>query len=118
VKDSLEKPIQVDNLKTIQIRIYEFHQFKACHIAANVNFLDLNNNRLLESVPIATESVFENNHATYKGDRRATESEYYSNFDRKAIPFPNNVQMVFNTAEDLKAKFKNIISRNTYTRNR
>ncbi|MFT5254621.1 MAG: hypothetical protein ACI87N_003697, partial [Flavobacteriales bacterium] len=54
----------------------------------------------------------------YKGDRRATESEYYSNFDRKAIPFPNNVQMVFNTAEDLKAKFKNIISRNTYTRNR
>jgi hypothetical protein len=118
VKDSLEKPIQVDNLKTIQIRIYEFHQFKACQIAANVNFLDLNNNRLLESVPIATESVFENNHATYKGDRRATESEYYSNFDRKAIPFPNNVQMVFNTAEDLKAKFKNIISRNTYTRNR
>jgi hypothetical protein len=114
VKDSLGKPIQIDNLKTIQIRIYEFYQFKACHIAANVNFVDLNNNRLLESFPIATESIFENTYATYKGDRRATESEYYSNFDRKALPFPNNEQMVYNTAEDLKAKFKNIISRNTF----
>jgi hypothetical protein len=69
VKDSLGKLIQIDNLKTIQIRIYEFYQ--ACHIAANVNFVDLNNNRLLESFPIATESIFENTYATYKGDRRA-----------------------------------------------
>ena len=114
VKDSLGKPIQVDNLKTVQIRIYEFYQLKACHIAANVNFIDLKTNRLLETFPIATESIFENTYATYKGDRRATESEYYSNFDRKALPFPNNEQMVFNTAEDLKARFKNIISRNTF----
>jgi hypothetical protein len=90
-------------LKTIQIRIYEFYQFKACHIAANVNFVDLNNNRLLESFPIATESIFENTYATYKGDRRATESEYYSNFDRKALPFLT-MNRWCNTAEDLKAK--------------
>jgi hypothetical protein len=31
-----------------------------------------------------------------------------------SIAFPNNEQMVYNTAEDLKAKFKNIISRNTF----
>ena len=118
VKDSLGKPIQVDNLKTIQIRIYEFYQFKACHIAANVNFIDLKSNRLLESFPLATESVFENTYATYKGDRRATESEYYTYFDRRALPFPNNEQMVYNTAEDLKAKFKTIIKRNNFIENR
>lgn len=118
VKDSLGKPIMVDNLKTIQIRIYEFYQFKACHIAANVNFVDLKSNQLLESFPIATESIFENTYATYKGDRRATESDYYTYFDRRAIPFPNNEQMVYNTAEDLKAKFKTIISRNNFTGNR
>jgi hypothetical protein len=39
-------------------------------------------------------------------------------FDRRALPFPNNEQMVYNTAEDLKAKFKTIISRNTFDRNR
>ena len=117
IKDSLGKQIMVDNLKTIQIRIYEFYQFKACHIAANVNFIDLKSNRLLESFPIATESVFENTYATYKGDRRATESEYYSYFDRRPLPFPNNEQMVYNTAEDLKSKFKAIISRNNFTGN-
>ncbi|MBC5842403.1 hypothetical protein H8R23_13380 [Flavobacterium sp. F-380] len=118
VKDSLGKPIMVDNLKTIQIRIYEFYQFKACYIAANVNFIDLKSNRVLESFPIATESVFENTYATYKGDRRATESEYYTYFDRRALPFPNNEQMVYDTAQDLKAKFKTIISRNNFTGNR
>ena len=118
VKDSLGKPVMVDNLKTIQIRIYEFYQFKACHIAANVNFIDLKSNRLLESFPLATESVFENTYATYKGDRRATESEYYTYFDRRALPFPNNEQMVYNTAEDLKAKFKTIIKRNNFIENR
>ena len=115
IKDSLGKPIQVDNLKTIQIRIYEFYQFKACHIAANVNFVDLKSNRLIESFPIATESVFENTYATYKGDKRATDNEYYSFFDRRAMPFPSNEQMVYNTAEDLKAKFKNIITRNNFS---
>lgn len=118
VKDSLGKPIMVDNLKTIQIRIYEFYQFKACHIDADVNFIDLKSNQLLNSFPLATESIFENTYATYKGDRRATESDYYTYFDRRAIPFPNNEQMVYNTAEDLKAKFKAIIKRNNFTGNR
>jgi hypothetical protein len=118
VKDSLGKPIMVDNFKTIQIRIYEFYQFKACQIVANVNFVDLKSNRLLESFPLTTESIFENTYATYKGDRRATESDYYTFFDRRAIPFPNNEQMVYNTAADLKAKFKTIISRNTFSNNR
>jgi hypothetical protein len=36
-------------------------------------------------------------------DQRATESEYYSNFDQKALPF-HNEQMVYNTAEDFKFK--------------
>jgi hypothetical protein len=51
-----------------------------------MNFVDLKSNRLLESFPIATESVFENTTATYKGDRRATEMNIIF-FDRRALPF-------------------------------
>jgi hypothetical protein len=47
-------------------------------IAANVNFVDLKKQSIIRIFPIATESVFENTYATYKGDRRATESEYYT----------------------------------------
>jgi hypothetical protein len=36
-------------------------------------------------------------------DQRATESEYYSNFDQKALPFLT-MNRWYNTAEDFKFK--------------
>lgn len=114
VKDSLGKAIKVDNLKTIVIRIREFNQYKACQVAANVDYLDFKNKQLLKSFPIASESVFKNDYATYKGDKRATEEAYYPYFSRKLIPFPSNEQMVFDTGEDLKAKLKGILTKNRF----
>ncbi|MFA9190688.1 hypothetical protein AAGV28_04825 [Flavobacterium sp. FZUC8N2.13] len=114
VKDSLGKTIKVDNLKTIVIRIREFNQFKACQITANVDYINFTNKQLLQTYPLASESVFSNDYSTYKGDKRATEESYYSYFNRKLVPFPSNEQMVYNTGEDLKAKLKGIIVRNKF----
>ena len=114
VKDSLGKVIKVDNLKTIVIRIREFNQFKACQINANVDYIDYKNKQLLQSFPLASESVFRNDYATYKGDKRATEEAYYSYFNRKLIPFPSNEQMVYNTGEDLKLRLKDIFTKNKF----
>jgi hypothetical protein len=47
----------VDNLKTIQIRIYEFYQFKACQIVANVNFVDLKKQSSIRIFPITESCV-------------------------------------------------------------
>lgn len=114
VKDSLGKTIRVDNLKTIVIRIREFNQFKACQISANVDYIDFKTKQLLQSFPLASESVFQNDYATYKGDKRATEEAYYSYFNRKLVPFPSNEQMVYNTGEDLKSKLKGIFVKNKF----
>ncbi|OYX82437.1 MAG: hypothetical protein B7Y83_14770 [Flavobacteriales bacterium 32-34-25] len=114
VKDSLGKTIRVDNLKTIVIRIKEFNQFKACQITANVDYIDFKNKQLLQSFPLTSESVFQNDYATYKGDKRATEEAYYSYFNRKLVPFPSNEQMVYNTGEDLKSKLKGILVKNKF----
>ena len=114
VKDSLGKTIRVDNLKTIVIRIKEFNQFKACQISANVDYIDFKNKQLLQSFPLASESVFQNDYATYNGDKRATEESYYSYFNRKLVPFPSNEQMVYNTGEDLKSKLKGIFVNNKF----
>ncbi|EIA08817.1 hypothetical protein [Flavobacterium frigoris] len=114
VKDSLGNPIKVDNFKTIRVRIYEFSQFKACQITAQVDYVNAKNHQLLKSFPLASESVFENTYATYKGDKRATDDSYYSYFDKRNLPFPSNEQMVYDTGEDLKAKLKEIISRNKF----
>ena len=109
VKDSLGNTIQVDNFKTIKARIYEYNQFKACHLIAQVDYVNLETNQLIESFPITSESIFENIYSTYKGDKRASDSDYYSYFDRRPLPFPSNEQLVYDTAQDVKNKLKNIL---------
>ncbi|MDQ5929113.1 MAG: hypothetical protein QG594_891 [Bacteroidota bacterium] len=114
VKDSLGRTIKVDNFKKITIRIFEFRQFKACQVTAKVDYVDLKNNKLLQSFPVASEYVFENIYSTYRGDKNACDESYLGYFNKRAVPFPNNEQMVFDTGEDLKTKFKNIIVRNKF----
>lgn len=114
VLDEKGKVVMVDNLKTVVARIYEFRQFKSCQITAKIDYINFRNNQLLQSFPITSEFVFENIYATYKGDRRASDDNYYSYFDKKAVAFPSNEQMVYYTGEDLKAKIKDVISRNRF----
>ena len=116
VKDSLGRAIKVDNLKTVRVSIYEFSQIKACQVTAKVDYINFKNNQLIETFPLASEFVFSNVYATYKGDKRACETAYYSNFDKRAVPFPSNEQMVFDAGNDLKGKLKDIIVRNKFRR--
>ena len=114
VLDEKGKVVMVDNLRTVTARIYEFRQFKSCQITAKIDYINFRNNQLVQSFPISNEFIFENIYATYKGDRRASDDNYYSYFDRKPVAFPNSEQMVYDTGEDLKAKIKDIISRNKF----
>lgn len=116
VKDSLGHPIRVDNMKTVRISIYEFSQIKSCQVTAKVDYINFKTNQLIETFPLASEFVFSNVYSTYKGDKRACEDTYYSNFDKRPLPFPSNEQMVFDTGNDLKAKLKDIINRNKFRR--
>ncbi len=113
VKDSLGHVIYVDNFKTIRIAIHEFAQQKAAKVTAKIDYVDLKTNQLMETFPISSEFVFQNTYAKYKGDRRACDENYWANFDRRPVPFPSNEQMVFDCGEDLKAKLKDVISRNS-----
>lgn len=112
VKDSLGNVIKVDKFKTIKVDIYEFRQFKSAQVTAKVDYVDLKTNQLVATFPISSEFIFENIYATYRGDKRAVDENYYTTFGRKAVPFPSNEQMVFDTGEDLKLKLKNIIIKN------
>lgn len=116
VKDSLGNPIKVDKFKTIRVNIYEFRQFKSVQVTAKVDYVDYRNNQLIESFPLASEFVFENIYSTFNGDKNACEPDYYQYFDRRAVPFPSNEQMVYDSGEDLKLKLKNIITRNRFRR--
>ncbi len=114
VKDSLGNPIKVDNMKTIRISIYEFSQIKSCQVTAKVDYINFKNNQLIETFPLSSEFVFSNVFATYKGDKRACEDTYYANFDRKAVPFPSNEQMIYDAGNDLKNKLKDLIAQHKF----
>jgi len=114
VKDSLGKEIKVDNYKVLRANVYEFRQFKSCQVTAKVDFVDLKTNQLAQTFPLTSEFVFENIYSTYKGDRNACDDNYMNYFNKRAVPFPNNEQMVFDTGEDLKARLKDIIVKNKF----
>jgi hypothetical protein len=114
VLDNTGKVVMVDYLRNVTVQIYEFRQYKSAQITAKVDYFNLKTNQLVQSFPLTSEFIFENIYATYKGDKRASDDNYYSFFDKKAVPFPSNEQMVYDTGEDLKNKLKNIISKNKF----
>jgi hypothetical protein len=116
VKDSLGNTIKVDNFKTISVSIYEFTQFKSCQVTAKIDYIDFRNNQLIDAFPVTSEFVFDYIYANYNGDKRACDQNYYQYFDRRAVAFPSNEQMVYDTGEDLKVKIKTIITNNKFRR--
>jgi hypothetical protein len=116
VKDAQGNTVMVDKMKTVRATIYEFKQFKACQITAKIDYIDFRTNQLIDVFPLSSEYVFEYIYANYNGDKNACDSDYLQYFGRRATPFPSNEQMVYDSGEDLKAKLKNIITRNKFRR--
>lgn len=110
VKDSLGNAIKIDRMKTVRCEYYEFTQFKASQIKGNVEYYNLSNNQLVDAFPISSEFVFEHIYATSQGDRRALETRLIPFLELRAVPFPTEEQMIFDTGEDLKMQLKQIIN--------
>lgn len=116
VRDSLGNAIKVDDMRTVRATVYEFSQFKACQVTAKVDYIDFKTNQLLQTFPLTSEFTFNYMYAKLRGDKRALEQDYYQYFDRRAVPFPSNEQMVYDTGNDLKNKLRDIITRNKFRR--
>jgi uncharacterized protein YxeA len=116
VKDSLGNNIQIDNMKTVRCEYYEFKQFKATQVSGNVEYVNLKNKQLVDAFPVTSEFIFEHIYATSRGDRRALETSLMPFLERRAVPFPTEEQMIYDTGEDLKLQLKNIINSYAFTR--
>ena len=114
IKDSLGKNITVDDIRKVTCSVYEFVQFKNVQVVAKVDFINFTTNQLINSFPLGSEWIFENGYATYNGDRRAVENDYWPFFDRRALPFPTNEQMVLNCSADIKQKLRSVILNNRF----
>tara|TARA_R110002050_G_scaffold261556_1_gene401701 strand:+ start:233858 stop:235033 length:1176 start_codon:yes stop_codon:yes gene_type:complete len=113
VKDSLGNSIKVDKMKTVRCTYYEFKQFKSTQITGNVEYMNTKTNQLVDAFPITSQFVFEHIYANSRGDRRALDNSLLHFLEKRAVPFPTEEQMIYDTGEDLKLQLKNII--NSYT---
>ncbi|MDA0176844.1 hypothetical protein OOZ35_04980 [Mesoflavibacter profundi] len=114
-KDSLGNDIKQDKIVTVRARFFEIQQVKSTQVIGKVVFTDLKQNQILESFPIDSEFIFENFYGRVNGDRRALNEDDIQLLGNRAVPFPSNEQMVFDTGEDLKLKLKDIIRRMTFS---
>lgn len=110
VKDSLGNAIEVDNFKTVRCEYYEFKQFKAVQVTGNVEYYDLNTKQLADAFPVNSEFIFEHIYANANGDRRALETSLLPFLDRRAVAFPTEEQMIYDSGEDLKQQIKRIVN--------
>jgi len=109
-KDSLGNDIKIDKIVEVKCRFFEFEQFKSSQVIAEVAYIDLKSNLLIETFPIESGFVFENFYARIRGDKRALNAEDRKILRNSRVPFPSNEQMVYDTGEDLKLKLKDIIN--------
>ncbi len=115
IKDSLGNAIEIDNLKTVRCEFYEFKQYKTVQVTGNVEYHNLNTKQLADAFPVSSQFVFEHIYANASGDRRALESDLLPFLERRAVPFPTEEQMIYDSGEDLKLQLKQIM--NSYTLN-
>jgi hypothetical protein len=114
VKDSLGNKIKIDKLVNVRCEFYQFTQFKSAKVIGQVKYVDLYSKQILQVYPIESQFNFEHIYARFDGDKRALETSLLDLLVLKAIAFPTNEQMIYDTGNDLKQRLKGIITRNRF----
>jgi len=111
LKDSTGNNLKEDVYKRVRCKLNRVSQIKSTKVIGEVVYLNTATEQLLKAFPLASEFIFENDYATYKGDRKALTKDDVILTKNRFIPFPSNEQMVFDSGEDLKERIRQIIVR-------
>jgi hypothetical protein len=114
-KDSLGNDIKVPKKITIKAKVLEVLQRKAAFLECRVEFFDNTTGALLQTWPVAAESVFENYASTFSGDRRALSDQSLARIGNRPQPFPPDDVLLEQAAEKLKPIIKQHIARTALT---
>lgn len=108
-RTKLEGAVRQKEVVTADITITT--QQKNVLVGGTVVYRDLNRNQQINSYPLSTEFIFENIYATYRGDKKALDSNDLNYIRNKFHPFPSNEQMVLDAGDNIKATLKDILRR-------
>jgi len=108
-KDSLGNAIKIDKIINVRARFVEIIQTKSAQVIADVVYTDLRQNQIIDNFTIDSGFVFENLFGRFRGDQRALNENDRNLTRQRQVQFPSDIQMVYDTGEDLKLKLKGII---------
>jgi hypothetical protein len=113
-KDSLGNDIKKDKLVTIKAHVIQNTQLKETEISAVVQLKDNRTLQIEDRFPVNSNYVFTYIYGAVYGDKRALDEDYLETINLKAVVFPSNEKMIYDTGEDLKIKIKQIINNLNY----
>ena len=114
VLDQDGNKIKVDKFVKVRCELHQFTQFKSAKVTGQVMYIDLNARQKIQTYPVESKFVFQHMYANFKGDKRALESSNIDLIKLRVVPFPTNEQMIYDAGQDLKQRFKAIITRNKF----
>jgi hypothetical protein len=113
MKDTAGNDIKIIRYKTLQCSLVETTQRKAVNIKGEVEIVELVPlQKLLVKEPIGAENVFVHSSARAIGDEGALDDEAKSKLTNQIMPYPSDIEMIYNTAETLKPAIRNAINNN------
>ncbi len=101
-KDTLGNDITIPRKVVIGAQILEVFQQKYATVAAQLDVIDLAQNRIVDSRNLRAESKFEHYASTYRGDARALSADSKRRIGNSPRTFPRNEEMLLDAADDLK----------------
>ncbi|MDC8004934.1 hypothetical protein POV27_12805 [Aureisphaera galaxeae] len=113
MKDSLGNDIKIPNYIYVTARVMYTTQTKSVLVGGDVHYRNLEQGRDMGRHPLATEFIFENEFAKFRGDERALTEEDLRFLEFDFIPFPSNEQMVLDAGDDIKARLRDILRQNS-----
>lgn len=112
MKDTAGNDIKVPKYKNLSCTVIETQQNKTVRIEGNVEFMSNNPRKLLKKEPIGAENVFDHHSARAVGDIEALDDQSKELVKSEYIPFPTDMQMIFNTAQTLKPAIQDALYKN------
>ena len=111
-KDSLGNDIKVPKYKTLTCAVVESVQSKSAMVKGDVEYVSLNPRRLIKKVPVSAETRFEHFSARAIGDKAALSERTLKLIDREPVPFPHDLDLVFQATETLKLSIHDALNDN------
>ncbi|MEL7119024.1 MAG: hypothetical protein AAFO07_06275 [Bacteroidota bacterium] len=101
-KDTAGNDIKIPKYKIVKALINETFQTKNAQLAGEIEFIDMQNSRVLDREKIAGEAIFNNSFLSVLGDERALSNETKKRLNFAFIPFPSDGDLLFQIIEQIK----------------